>query len=214
MSADTSGRKNLLQGAFMKRVALVLFCLAVASGCTSGSNPPERAKPKPAEPLTGRSAFQQLYISARGWAPDARPYQLQSQPASDNKGRDGKATLWRGAFSSAAQSSSRPYVWSGVESQDTPRGVTPGTQDSYMPGNAFDVAFLKVDSDQAFGVAQKHGGDKILQENPDTPVSYLLDWNRGENNLVWHVIYGNGRNDAKLVADVDASTGLFLRKEK
>lgn len=83
-----------------------------------------------------------------------------------------------------------------------------------MPGNAFDTAFLKVDSDQAFEMAQKHGGDKILQEGPDTPVSYLLDWNRGENNLVWHVIYGNGRNDAKLVADVNATTGQFMRKEK
>ena len=83
-----------------------------------------------------------------------------------------------------------------------------------MPGNSFEMAFLKVDSDQAFDVAQKHGGEKILQENPGTPVSYFLDWNRSENNMVWHVIYGNGRNDAKLVADVDASTGLFLRKEK
>jgi hypothetical protein len=164
--------------------------------------------------LTGRSAFQQLYISARGWAPDAKPYQLQSQPSGTNQGRDGKATLWRGAFASASQRSSRQYVWSGVESQDTARGVTPGTQDSYMPGNAFDVAFLKVDSDQAFDVAQKHGGSKLVQEDPDAAISYLLDWNPGENNLVWHVIYGNSRKDAKLVADVNASTGEFIRKEK
>jgi hypothetical protein len=198
----------------MKRLALILVSLVVVSGCTSGSNQPEQAKPKPPEVLTGRSAFQQLYISARGWAPDSKPYQLLSQPTAESKGRDGKATVWRGAFASASQKSSRPYVWSGVESQDTARGVSPGTQDSFMPGNAFDVAFLKVDSDQAFEVAQKHGGDKILQENPETPVSYLLDWNRGENNLVWHVIYGNGRNDAKLVADMNASTGEFIRKEK
>src|SRR5258708_20804583 len=76
-------RKIFFQkGAFMKRLALVLLSLAVASGCTSGSNPPPE-KPKPAEPLTGRSAFQQLFISARGWAPDARPYQLQSQAGPD-----------------------------------------------------------------------------------------------------------------------------------
>jgi hypothetical protein len=198
----------------MKQLALVLMSLAVVSGCTSGSNSPEQPKPKPPELLTARSAFQQLYVSARGWAPDARPYQLQSQPTSDSKGKDGKATLWRAAFASASQSSSRPYMWSGVESQDVARGVTPGTQDSFMPGNTFDTAFLKVDSDQAFDVAQKHGGDKVLQESPDLPVSYLLDWNPGENNLVWHVIYGNGRNDAKLVADVNATTGQFLRKEK
>ena len=198
----------------MKRLALLVLCFAVISGCTSGSKPSEEEKPKPPELLTGRSAFQKLYISARGWAPDAKPYQLQSQPNKDGNGHDGKATQWRGAFTSAAQSASRPYSWSGVESKDVARGVTPGTQDSFTPGNAFDVNFLKIDSDEAFTTAQKHGGDKIVQENPDIPVSYLLDWNRGENNLVWHVIYGGSRNDAKLTIDVNASTGEFLRKEK
>jgi hypothetical protein len=71
-----------------------------------------------------------------------------------------------------------------------------------------------VDSDKAFEVAQKHGGEKILQEAADTPVIYLLEWNPSSNTLVWHVIYGNSRNEAKLVADVNATTGEFIRKEK
>jgi hypothetical protein len=198
----------------MKWLALVLLSLIIVSGCTSGPSPSEQTKPKPPEPLTGRGAFQQLYISARGWAPDAKPYQLQSQATVESKGKEGKATFWRGAFASPSQRSSRSYAWSGVESQDVARGVTPGTQDSYMPGNTFDIAFLKVDSDQALDVAQKHGGSKLVQEDPDIAISYLLDWNPGENNLVWHVIYGNSRKDAKLVADVNASTGEFIRKEK
>ena len=76
------------------------------------------------------------------------------------------------------------------------------------------MAFLKIDSDKAFEGAQKHGGDKVLTDAADTCVSYLLDWNASGNQLVWHVIYGNSRNDAKLVVDVDASTGDFIRKEK
>jgi len=109
---------------------------------------------------------------------------------------------------------SKPYSWSGIDSPDAPsRGISPGTQDAYTPGNDFDMQFLKVDSDKAFEVAQKHGGDKTLQANPNLPVVYLLDWNRRGNDLVWHVIYGSSRNDAKLVADVDASTGEFIRKE-
>ena len=106
-------------------------------------------------------------------------------------------------------------MWSGIESPDAPSpGVSPGGQDSLVPTNTFDVSFLKVDSDKALAVAQQHGGDKILQENADTPVSYLLDWNHGSSTLVWHVIYGSSRNEAKLVADVDATTGTFIRKEK
>jgi hypothetical protein len=94
------------------------------------------------------------------------------------------------------------------------RGISHGSEDSYAPSGAFDIAFLKVDSDKAYEVAQKHGGEKVLADTASTPVIYLLDWNVGGNNLVWHVIYGNSRNDAKLVVDVDGSTGLFIRTEK
>ena len=93
------------------------------------------------------------------------------------------------------------------------RGVNPGTEDSYSPANAqtqiFDSLFLKVDSDQAFATAQKHGGDKVLEKAPDTPVTYVCDWNHNTNELVWHVIYG-----PKLRVAVNASTGEFLRVEK
>jgi len=196
----------------MKRIALILLSLAMIAGCTSEPSKPEpKPEPKAPEFMTGRSAFQQLYVAARGWAPDVKPFQLQSQIVGDSKGQDGKAGLWRAGFGSEQMHGSKPYMWSGVDAPDIPsRGVSFGAQDSYVPGNTFDIAFLKVDSDKAFEVAQKHGGDKITH----TPVTYLLDWNRGENNLIWHVIYGNSRNGAKLVVDVDASSGLFVRKEK
>jgi len=194
----------------MKRLALIFMALAVIAGCTSEPAQQEQ-KPQPPEALTGRAAFQKLYISARGWAADVKPYQLQSSVVGDNKGADGKAVVWRASFASDTMHGSKPYVWSGIDSPDAPsRGVTPGAQDNYTPGNAFDINFLKVDSDKAYDVAQKHGGDKVT----GTPIIYLLDWAPGENKLVWHVIYGNNRDDAKLVVDVDATTGEFLRKEK
>ncbi len=198
------------------KMLLAVLAILVTAGCSSQpSAPAPKAQPKPPELLTGRSAFQQLYIAARGWAADARPYQIQSEVMAEAKGEDGKAGVWRAAFASERMRSSKPFIWSGVDSPGAPsRGISPGTQDSFVPGNSFDMAFLKVDSDKAFETAQKHGGDKILQQSADTPVSYLLDWNPGGNNLVWHVIYGSSRNDAKLVADVDASTGEFIRKEK
>ena len=199
----------------MKRLALLLLVsLAALSGCTSESNQPA-PKPEPTELQTGRSAFQRLYVAARGWAPDVRPYKLQSGVVGDNKGRDGKAVVWNASFTSPSQRASKPYSWSGIDAPDVPaRGVNPGTMDSFTPGNDFDVQFLKIDSDKAFEVAQEHGGDKILKDKPDTPVIYLLDWNKSGGNLVWHVIYGANRNEAPLVADVDATTGAFLRKEK
>ncbi|MBV9340957.1 MAG: hypothetical protein JO159_08725 [Acidobacteria bacterium] len=197
----------------MRKLALLVLSLAVIPGCTSNPTKPA-AEPQPPQLLTGRSAFQHLYVAARGWAPDARPYQLQSSVVGDQKGADGKAVVWRAAFASARLRASKPYTWSGIDSPDAPsRGISPGTQDPYTPGNDFDIQFLKIDSDKALEVAEKHGGEKIHTQNAAIPIMYLLDWNRSENQLVWHVIYGNNRNDAKLVADVDASSGAFLRKE-
>jgi len=198
----------------MKRLAIVCLLLAALSGCTSQSNEPA-PKPEPTELQTGRGAFQRLYVAARGWAPDVRPYKLQSGVVGDFKGHEGKAVVWNASFTSTSQHSSKPYSWSGIDSPDAPaRGVNPGTMDAFTPGNDFDVQFLKVDSDKAFEVAQKHGGEKVLQDKPNTPVIYSLEWNKSGNNLFWLVIYGNSRNDATLVIDVDASTGEFVRKEK
>jgi hypothetical protein len=195
-------------------LSLALLSLTMVTGCSSESSAPA-PKAQPPDLLTGREAFQQLYVAARGWAADMRPYELQSQCIGDSKGKDGKAAIWRAAFASATRGS-RPYTWSGVDSPggSSPRGISPGTQDSFAPNGAFDMAFLKIDSDKAFEVAQKHGGDKVLADVADTPVSYLLHWNASGNDLVWHVIYGNSQNDAKLVVDLDASTGEFIRKEK
>jgi hypothetical protein len=76
------------------------------------------------------------------------------------------------------------------------------------------MQFLKVDSDKAFEVAQKHGGDKELEKDPNLNVFYIVDWSSATNELVWHVIYGNSRDEAKLRVAVNASTGDFLRVEK
>ena len=157
-----------------------------------------------------------MFISAEDGARDAQPFRLESQPTSDAKGADGKSAVWRASFASAAQRGVKPWTWSGTDVSDAPsRGVNPGSEDSYNPDNAstsiFDMQFLKVDSDKAFEVAQKHGGDKILEKAADTPVIYMLDWSRPTNELIWHVYYGASRDQAKLRAEVNASTGEFIR---
>jgi len=208
------------RAAAMAYVAAVL--LALLAGCTSDSDKtaqPEQPESKGPELITARSAFQKLYVAARGWNQDARPYRLSSVATSDGKGQDGKWAVWRGSFASPAMRSAKTYVWSGSSADGAPaRGITFGIEDSYSPTNSstlvWDMAFLKIDSDQAFATAQKHGGDKVLEKAADTPISYICDWNHNTNQLVWHVIYGTSRDDAKLTVAVDASTGEFIRVEK
>lgn len=200
---------------------LIISFLSLLTACSSEPSKPAETKPevKAPELIMARSAFQKVYVAARGWQQDAKPYRLESIVTSDGNGHDGKATVWRGSFASAATRAEKSYTWSGSAADGAPdRGVSPGIEDSYSASNAstqvFDMAFLKIDSDQAFASAQKHGGDKILEKEPDTPVFYVCDWNHNTNELVWHVSFGASRDTVKLKVAVNASTGEFIRVEK
>jgi hypothetical protein len=203
-------------------MAVLALLFLVMTGCSSEPAKPvpsEKPQPKAPEFETGRVAFQKMYVAAHGWGRDAQPYRLESQLTADSKGKDGKADAWRASFASALGKGVKPYVWSGTDAPEAPpRGISPGNEDTYNPNNSstqvFDLNFLKVDSDKALEVAQKHGGDKMLEKNPDTPILYVLDWSRATNTLVWHVVYGSSRDDAKLTIDVNGSTGEFIRAEK
>jgi hypothetical protein len=202
-------------------LAIPLAILALLMACNSNAPKTPEAKPEPKGPdlLTARAAFQKLFIAARNYAADVRPFRIESTPTTDGNGHEGKSAIWQTSFASPTHRGVKPFIWSGSAVPDAPsRGVSPGNEDLYNPGNAstqvFDVAFLKVDSDQAFAVAQKHGGEKILEKDPATPVIYVCDWNHNTNELVWHVIYGSSRDNAKLTVAVNASTGEFIRVEK
>jgi hypothetical protein len=206
----------------MKKLLMAMFALLVMAGCSSEPSPPvqtEKPQPKGPEFLTGRAAFQRVFIAARGWARDAQPYRIESMVTADSKGKDGKSAVWRASFASALQHGVKPYVWSGDDAPDAPpRGISPGTEDNYSPSNSstqiFDTNFLKIDSDKALEVAQKHGGEKLLAKEPNTPIFYVLDWSKPTTELIWHVIYGANRNEAKLKVAVNASGGEFIRLEK
>jgi hypothetical protein len=206
----------------MKKLLMAMLTLALLTGCNSTPSQPvqtEKPKPKGPEFLTGRAAFQKLYIAARGWARDAQPYRIESLITADSRGKDGKSAVWRAFFASALQHGVKPYVWSGEDAPDAPsRGISPGSEDNYSPTNSstqiFDVVFLKNDSDKALEVAQKHGGDKLLAKAPDTPILYMVDWSKPTGELIWHVIYGPNAYEAKLKVAVNANTGEFIRVEK
>jgi hypothetical protein len=206
-------------GRIFSAVLVAILSLLVACDSNTPKTPEAKPEPKGPELLTARAAFQKVFIAARNYAADVKPFRIESTPTSDGNGQDGKSAIWRASFASPSQRGVKPFIWSGSNAPDAPpRGVSPGNEDLYNPGNAstqiFDVAFLKVDSDQAFAVAQKHGGDKILEKDPATPVIYVCDWNHNTNELVWHVIYGSTRDSAKLTVAVNASTGEFIRVEK
>ncbi len=209
----------------MKRLSLILLFVAALAACDSkpagnstATEPAAKPAPKTAEYETGREAFQKLYIAAHNWAPDAKPFRLESQYTPDAPVTEGKAGIWRAAFGSAARRSMQSFQWTGIVAPEVEQGISHGSEDSYSLTNTstqvFDMGFLKVDSDKALEVAQKHGGEKLTKKDAKIPIFYTLDWDHTKNKLTWHVAYGSSGDDSKLRVAVDATDGTFQRIEK
>ena len=183
------------------------------------SQPAAKPAAKEAQFETGRTAFQKMFLAARLWAPDVRPFRLQSQFTADAPTAEGKAGLWRASFASPSKRMMKLFAWSGLVGPDAPeQGISFSAEDSWSPSNSstvpFDIAFLKVDSDKAYEVAQKNGGDKLTKRDPKQPVIFQLAWDASKNQLVWHVLYGENPTETKLRIAVDATSGNFIRVEK
>ncbi len=198
----------------MKKLFVAIVAAGLMTGCSSHPGKPAttgKPQPKPPASITGSSAFYKCYTSAHLWAQDVQPYRAESRITAGSNGHDGKAGEWHAAFASPLQRATKTYTWIDGD-------ISHGVDDSYSPSNSstqvFNIQFLKVDTDTAFHVAQQHGGDKLLEKEPDTPVLYVLEWNRQTTELLWHVIYGTDRDTAKLRVAVNASTGEFSRVEK
>ena len=183
------------------------------------SQPAAKPAAKEAQFETGRTAFQKMFLAARLWAPDVRPFRLQSQFTADAPTAEGKAGLWRASFASPSKRMMKLFAWSGLVGPDAPeQGISFSAEDSWSTSNSstvpFDIAFLKVDSDKAYEVAQKNGGDKLTKRDPKQPVMFQLAWDASKNQLVWHVLYGENPTETKLRIAVDATSGNFIRVEK
>lgn len=211
----------------MRKTAVVCVALGLLVSCSSekktASEAPAQSAPKPAARVaqydTGRTAFQRTYLAARGWAADVKPFRLQSQFTADAPTSEGRSGLWRASFASPSRRMMKSFVWSGLAGPDAPEsGISFSAEDGWSPSNSatqpFEIAFLKVDSDKAYEVAQKNGGEKLTKKDPKQPVTFVLSWDTAKNQLVWHVLYGDNPTDATLRIAVDATTGAFIRVEK
>ncbi len=204
----------------MKKLLVAIAMIAILAGCSSQApKPAEKPAPKPTELATGRTAFQKLYVTAHGWARDAQPYRLESQTTTDGNGHDGKAAVWKAGFASVAMHGVKPYMWSGSTDKDGPsRGYYAGQRGFLQPYERLDPGFrhsvLEGRHRQGVRGCPTAWGRQAARQDAGHAGSLLLDWDRTENKLQWHVMYGGGRDDAKLRVAVDATSGNFFRVEK
>lgn len=194
-----------------------LLLLALVS-CSEPPKTTEKAAPKepekPAEPVTGRSALQQMYGAARAWAPDAQVFRLNSIPVEKVKAEPGKAGAWQAIFVSTARQKARGWTYSVVEAEgNLHKGVFAGLDESYPSGGQarpFSFLAIKVDSDDAYQTALKKSAEYV-KKNPDKPITFLLESNKRFPDPAWRVIWGESVGTSNYSVFVDASTGGFLQ---
>jgi len=200
-------------------VATIAFILLALVACDSNPQKPAVTKtPAPPEYVTGRTAFQNLYVSARAFAADVKPYQLQSIYTPGSPAAKGEAAIWYAGFASPSKRQLKVFTMCGITAENAPeRGISHTTEDTYSDVNSstkiWEPPFLKVDSDKAYEVAQKQGGEKLTAKDPNQPVTFVLGWDTQRGALQWHVIYGVNPMDAKLRIVVDATTGVYVKTE-
>lgn len=203
------------------RIAWTLIALIGLVGCSS--EPPktattqnaERVKEaaKPLEPLTGRQAFQQMYIAARQWAMDCQPLQLKNIPLTQVKAPPGKSGAWQSTFVSTSRGRAKSYSWSAIEAEgNLHQGVFAGPDESYTPSRQeqpFLIAAIKTDSDEAYETAAKKAAD-YLKKNPNKQVNFVLEQTPRFPDLAWRIYWGESISTSEYTVFVDATTGQYL----
>jgi hypothetical protein len=165
--------------------------------------------------MTGRQAFQQMYPQARGWAPDAQPLQISSLNLAQMKAGEGKAGVWQVVFVSPSRAKAKTYTWSAVEADaNLHEGVFGGQEEDYTPrgdSSPFTIAAIKVDSDEAYAVAEKESADYI-KKNPTKPVTFLMQLGKRFPDVTWRVIWGDSVGTSDYSVFVDGTTGKYLER--
>jgi len=200
----------------------IIAALLALAGCSSSTPPAEESKPaappekKVPVPYTAQECFSRLVAQAHLWTPDAMPAHVESDLNTESNGQDGKSTIWRGIFASATRRSVRTFTCSGSRIPDAAVfGVSAEMETGYDPRVVpFDSFLLKTNSDQAFKMAQEHGGDALMKKDPQQPVVYVLEMSRGQTMPYWYVIYGRSLKENQGIGVINATTGAFVRATK
>lgn len=198
---------------------LVIVAALFVSACSS--EPPvetkAKAPEKPAEPLTGRQAFQYTYPPARIWANDCQPLTVRSINLDQVKSGDGKAGAWEIVYVSDQLSRARPYTWSAVEIEgQVHKGVFPGMDESWRGPTGqqkpFPAQAVKIDTPEALKTAIAKSPDYLGKPGKKPQVNFLLEWTPRFPNPVWRVLWGATIGTAEYSAIIDANTGALVGK--
>jgi hypothetical protein len=184
--------------------AYALLCLSACSSDTKTAPSESAATPAPAAapagPVTGKTAYWDMYTKARAeFAKDIMPISLDAKEIPGIANGEGTAAMWTAEFVSDSQKERRFFTWAAVaHPPDIYKGVVIGGP---LPWNGsrgimpFSMGSVQIDSDAAVKAAtESPEAAKFLKEHPEKMTSLSLQQlTRYQGVPTWVVMFGNDK---------------------
>jgi hypothetical protein len=211
---------------FMKIDLVNAVLFSAVLGMTACSSPaPSTAKSEaetaaakepagPPQPVSGKTAFYEMYKPARAWATDLVPIGLKSEDVEGVPSEGGLAPRWTAAFVSSSRHEVRTYYYSVV---DKPPLILKGVKaDNALPWSGptadampFQLSDFSIDSDAAYKTAAEKA-DAWLKKHPGKPVAMSLGNATRFSAPMWYLLWGDKKDG--FAGYVNATLGTYGAK--
>jgi hypothetical protein len=205
---------NALKASVILVTLALTACESAKPSGDAGSDSASKATTAPAGPVSGKTAFWEMYKSAHSWAADLVPLALESKTVPGVKNDAGKAAMWTATFGSPSHREARTFSYSVIANPpDIFKGVTVGNP---LPWNGptptaltFTTSEFAVDSEAAFATANAQAASWI-KSHPGKDVSLTLGNASRFKDPVWYVLWGEKKSGYAVL--VDAKTGTVIKQ--
>lgn len=167
----------------------------------------------PSGPVSGKTAFWEMYRSAHTWAPDLMPLSLESKPMPGVKNDAGDAEVWSATFGSLSKHEARTFSYAvAAHPPDIPKGITVGNGIPWGGPSRDAMPFVsddfKIDSDAAYKAAYAKAAP-WLEKHPDKQAALTLGNASRYPAPVWYVLWGDKKMGYAVY--VNAKTGAVIK---
>jgi len=207
--------KYLLKTVAIAAASLALVaCSSTPQPAATTETPAATAPPKPAGPVTGKTAFYEMYKPARTWAADIQALSLSSGELPGIKNEDGKAAVWTAVFGSPSLRQARHFTYSIAAAGTFEKGVRADVPEAWSGANKNAMPFqnsdFTVDSDAAYKTVADKAAD-WLKDHADKKWTMTLGAAERFPAPVWLVLWGEQKSGG-YQQFVNATTGEVLTK--
>jgi hypothetical protein len=198
----------------------IILAFVITTACseapktTETKTEPKKEAPKPPEPVSGKTAFYEMYKPARAWASDLLPLSLANSEVPGMKNEAGKAAMWTAVFVSPSRREARTFSYAVVDQGATiHKGITAGGAEPWSGPTSksapFQTTEFVVDSEGAYEKASQKAGT-WLKKHPDKSVTFYLGKASRFPAPVWYLLWGNNKSGNSVY--VNATTGAGAGK--